>query len=79
MLSRLHSHERRAVRTQERMEQARGLFRNADTTQFVIVTIPTVMAVAESSRLAKALKIEHVPVRNIVINQVCQTMKAFPQ
>lgn len=55
---------------QVRMEEARGLFRNQESTQFVIVTIPTVMAVAESSRLAKALKTEHVPVRNIVINQV---------
>ena len=35
------------------MEEARGLFRNKDTTEFVIVTIPTVMAVAESGRLAK--------------------------
>ena len=37
------------------MEEARALFRNADATQFVIVTIPTAMAAAESVRLAKAL------------------------
>ena len=35
------------------MEEARTLFRNRDTTEFVIVTIPTAMAVAESGRLAK--------------------------
>jgi hypothetical protein len=35
------------------MEEARALFRNTDTTEFVIVTIPTAMAVAESGRLAK--------------------------
>lgn len=35
------------------MEEARALFRNRDTTEFVIVTIPTAMAVAESGRLAK--------------------------
>lgn len=55
---------------QERMEDARNLFRNAETTEFVIVTIPTVMAVAESARLAKALRVEGVPVNTIVINQV---------
>lgn len=36
------------------MEEARALFRNKDTTEFVIVTIPTAMAAAESGRLAKA-------------------------
>ncbi len=36
------------------MEEARSLFRNKDTTEFVIVTIPTAMAAAESGRLAKA-------------------------
>lgn len=54
------------------MEEARQLFRNTETTEFVIVTIPTVMAVAESARLAKALRVEGVPVNTIVINQVLQ-------
>lgn len=45
---------------QARMEEARALFRNADATQFVIVTIPTAMAAAESMRLAKALLHEQV-------------------
>ncbi len=52
------------------MEEARALFRNEKTTEFLIVTIPTVMAAAESSRLAKALRAESVPVHDIVINQV---------
>ncbi len=52
------------------MEEARQLFRNKDTTEFVIVTIPTVMAAAESGRLAVALRTEGVPVNTIVINQV---------
>jgi anion-transporting ArsA/GET3 family ATPase len=54
---------------QGRMEEARALFRNEKTTEFLIVTIPTVMAAAESSRLAKALRAESVPVHDIVINQ----------
>ena len=33
-----------AVGMQARMEEARALFRNPDTTEFVIVPIPTVMA-----------------------------------
>lgn len=55
---------------QARMEEARALFRDPATTEFVIVTIPTVMAAAESSRLAKALRAESVPVNTILINQV---------
>ena len=55
---------------QARMEEAKSLFRNAETTQFIIVTIPTVMAAAESARLADALRKEGVPVQLMVINQV---------
>ncbi|CAL8465589.1 g5125 [Coccomyxa elongata] len=57
-------------RLKARMEDARALFRNPETTEFVIVTIPTVMAVAESARLAEALRSESVPVSSILINQV---------
>lgn len=56
--------------TQGRMEEARNLFRNKETTEFVIVTIPTAMAAAESGRLAKALLKEGVPVKSLAINQV---------
>ena len=52
------------------MEEARALFRDPNTTEFIIVTIPTVMAAAESARLAKALRAESVPVNTILINQV---------
>ena len=37
---------------------------------FVIATIPTVMAVEESARLARALKKEGVPASTIIVNQV---------
>ncbi len=52
------------------MAEARDLFRNKETTEFVIVTIPTVMAVSESCRLASALKAEGIPLHTIVVNQV---------
>lgn len=44
----------------EYMAEAKDVFRNPSTTEFVIVTIPTAMAAAESIRLAKALKKEQV-------------------
>ncbi|KAF5827661.1 anion-transporting ATPase-domain-containing protein [Dunaliella salina] len=55
-----------------RMAEARDLFRNKNSTEFVIVTIPTMMAVSESSRLAAALKDDNIPVNKIVVNQVLQ-------
>lgn len=54
----------------ERMAKVRDLFHNSNTTEFVIVTIPTVMAVSESTRLLASLKKEHVPVQRLVVNQV---------
>lgn len=61
------------------MKEARDLFKNEQTSQFIIVTIPTIMAAAESIRLAQALKSEGVPVRLIVVNQVIgtETRNAF--
>lgn len=54
----------------ERMVKVRELFRDTESTEFVIVTIPTVMAVSESSRLCASLKKESVPVRRLIVNQL---------
>ncbi|KAJ3694956.1 hypothetical protein LUZ60_000333 [Juncus effusus] len=54
----------------ERMIQVRELFRDTEATEFIIVTIPTVMAVSESSRLCTSLKKESVPVKRLIVNQV---------
>ncbi|KAK9168729.1 hypothetical protein Syun_000869 [Stephania yunnanensis] len=54
----------------ERMKKVRDLFRDTDSTEFVIVTIPTVMAISESSRLHSSLKKESVPVQRLIVNQV---------
>ncbi|KAG6665626.1 hypothetical protein I3843_02G150300 [Carya illinoinensis] len=54
----------------ERMIKVRELFRDTDSTEFVIVTIPTVMAVSESSRLHASLKKENVPVKRLIVNQI---------
>lgn len=54
----------------ERMVKVRELFRDTESTEFIIVTIPTVMAISESSRLHSSLQKESVPVRRLVVNQV---------
>lgn len=54
----------------ERMIKVRELFHDKESTEFVIVTIPTVMAVSESSRLRASLKKENVPVKRLIVNQV---------
>ncbi|CAA2995247.1 ATPase ASNA1 homolog [Olea europaea subsp. europaea] len=54
----------------ERMIKVRELFRDTNSTEFVIVTIPTVMAISESSRLCASLKKESVPVNRLVVNQI---------
>ncbi|GMI86974.1 Guided Entry of Tail-anchored proteins 3b [Hibiscus trionum] len=57
-------------RLRERMVKVRDLFRDTDSTEFVIVAIPTVMAISESSRLRASLKKENVPVRRLIVNQI---------
>ncbi|KAJ4756836.1 hypothetical protein LUZ62_091241 [Rhynchospora pubera] len=54
----------------ERMVKVRELFRDTGSTEFIIVTIPTVMAISESSRLCASLKKEQVPVKRLVVNQI---------
>ncbi|XP_048503555.1 ATPase GET3B isoform X2 [Beta vulgaris subsp. vulgaris] len=54
----------------ERMVQVRELFRDTESTEFVIVTIPTVMAINESARLCASLKKENVPVKRLIVNQI---------
>lgn len=60
----------RSVCSQANMEAARKLFRDPEMTEFIIVTIPTVMAARESARLATSLRREGVAVKNLLINQV---------
>lgn len=61
----------------ERMEAMRAgmgrvaaLFHNRKTTEFIIVSIPTVLSISESARLLASLRAEKVPVRRLVVNQV---------
>uniref|UniRef100_A0A7S0W1Q8 ArsA/GET3 Anion-transporting ATPase-like domain-containing protein n=1 Tax=Hemiselmis tepida TaxID=464990 RepID=A0A7S0W1Q8_9CRYP len=63
-----------AVKAVERQrDQARELesmLRDGERTQFMVVTIPTALAMLESERLVKELKDKGVAVRGAVVNQV---------
>lgn len=59
-----------------RLAGVRELFRDATQTEFVIVTIPTVLSIAESSRLLASLRAEHVPVHRLVVNQLLRRQSA---
>jgi arsenite-transporting ATPase len=62
------------------LQEVKDLFRDEKTTEFVIVTIPTVLGISESGRLLKELRKESVPVRRVVVNQIVQvTGEGFKQ
>lgn len=52
------------------MARVRDLFRDEIQTEFVVATIPNMMAIAESSRLVDELRKEQIPVRHLFVNQV---------
>ena len=54
----------------ESMGIVRKLFRDKERTEFIIATIPTIMAINESERLADQLKLEDIQVQNVVVNQI---------
>ncbi|KAK4788182.1 hypothetical protein SAY86_019501 [Trapa natans] len=60
----------RLEQLRESARKVRDLFRDPDSMEFIIVTIPTVMAVSESSRLCGSLRKESVPIRRILVNQL---------
>lgn len=53
------------------MAKVRNLFTDQMQTEFIVATIPNMMAIAESKRLVEELKREHVPVRHLFVNH-CQ-------
>lgn len=54
----------------ENMGVVRRLFRDKERTEFIIATIPTIMAINESERLADQLTLEDIQVQNVIVNQV---------
>ncbi len=57
-------------RLKAQLQEVKDLFRDEDTTEFVIVTIPTVLGISESGRLLAELRKERVPARRLVVNQI---------
>jgi len=55
---------------QENVILVRDLFRDKEANEFIIATIPTVLAVNESARLLQALRKEDIPCKRIIVNQV---------
>lgn len=56
--------------TQDSVAMVRDLFRDQQSTEFIIATIPTVLGVRESARLAAALKKDSIACKRIIVNQV---------
>lgn len=54
----------------QNIRQVSALFRDEDSTEFIVATIPTMLAVNESVRLVDALKKEHIPCHRVIVNQV---------
>ncbi len=52
------------------MGRVRDLFRDEYQTEFVVATIPNMMAISESRRLLDELRKENIPVRHVFVNQV---------
>lgn len=52
------------------MARVRDLFRDPITTEFIVATIPNMMAISESERLVEELRKEMIPVRHMFVNQV---------
>lgn len=52
------------------LERLRALLSDAHTTEFVPVTIPEAMSLAETARLLDSLTELHLPVRSLVVNRV---------
>lgn len=55
---------------QKRLERMQKALKDPKQTQFVVVSIPTALAVAESNRLVDSLRTENIRVSAIVCNQV---------
>lgn len=49
-----------------------SIFRDKERLEFIVATIPTMLALSESARLVKKLREEDVPVKTMVVNQIVE-------
>jgi hypothetical protein len=52
------------------MQIVSDLFRDEFQTEFIVATIPTMMAISESQRLVDELRKEHIPIRHLFVNML---------
>jgi arsenite-transporting ATPase len=60
------------------VDRVRKLLRNNDSTEFIPVTIPHVLAIEETERLLKTLKEYGISVRSIIVNQIRSSESKCP-
>jgi arsenite-transporting ATPase len=68
--AKLEAAVRRLEEVRARILNLRALLTNEETTDFVVVSVPTRLAVAESARLLSTLVEQDVPVHHLVVNQL---------
>ncbi len=62
----------------EKIRDARGALSDSTLTQFIVVMIPEAMALFETERLIASLNKWHIPVSNIVVNQLLPPNNTCP-
>jgi len=60
------------------IDRVRKLLRNSDSTEFIPVTIPQVLAIEETEKLLKTLKKYGISVESIVVNQIKSSQNKCP-
>lgn len=63
----------------ESLARVEALLRDPDTTEFLLVTVPTIMAVSETERMAANLMASNISCRSLVLNQVMDPWEATPE
>eukprot|EP00929_Paragymnodinium_shiwhaense_P096999 TRINITY_DN58773_c0_g2_i1.p1 TRINITY_DN58773_c0_g2~~TRINITY_DN58773_c0_g2_i1.p1 ORF type:complete len:475 (+),score=130.39 TRINITY_DN58773_c0_g2_i1:82-1506(+) len=69
MLQQLRNTKSQLERSMDAMNKMDKIFADKDKTSFVVVAIPTHLAVAESKRLLRALQQSGMPARHVIVNQ----------
>jgi arsenite/tail-anchored protein-transporting ATPase len=66
----------RLERFEKQMERLQSIFVDSKESEFIVVTIPTDLAVAESQRLLTSLRDSRVSVRRVIVNQMIPAQKS---
>eukprot|EP00871_Galdieria_phlegrea_P002524 jgi/Galph1/3272/GphlegSOOS_G1904.1 len=67
---------RRIATFQEQMQAVNRKLRDPNNTDFLLVTIPSRLALEESTRLMQHLKMQHFPIQALIVNQLIDDKSA---